>query len=84
MGLLRHKMSAPERVYTLTIPVVTVFALIDGLNAAGFLPEAFTSQLGQWLPLFQQGLGWITPFALIFAVAWLTSQKVQHMAAKSI
>ena len=56
MGLLRNKMPAATRIYTLTIPVVAIFALADGLNAAGLLPELFKTQLEQWLPLFSHGM----------------------------
>lgn len=83
MGLLRSKMPAATRIYTLTIPVVALFALADGLNAANLLPEALKLQMTQWLPLFDQGLGWIAPFILILLFSWLTSTREQTVLAKT-
>ncbi len=84
MNLLRNKMPTASRIFTLTIPVVSIFALIDGLNAASLLPETIKLQMEQWLPLFDQGLGWIAPFAIALGLSWLTSLKGQVGLVKGV
>ena len=80
MGLLRHKLPNAHQVYRVTFAVVALFALVDGFNAAGLLPEAFVNMLEFGLPLFKQGLGWLLPFALTLSLSWWVAVRSKQTA----
>lgn len=78
MGLLRSKMPKPAVIYPCTFAVVTVFAVLDGLNIAKLLPLGLAENLDQYLPLFKYQLGWVLPFLLSIVMTWyltLSSNK---------
>ncbi len=44
-----------------------IFSLIDGVKAAGIPLDGFYIFLGEYIPLFDAGMGWVFP-ALIGAI----------------
>ncbi|MBB6444978.1 branched-chain amino acid transport system II carrier protein [Bacillus benzoevorans] len=54
-------------VYRWSLLLTGIFSVIDGINAAGIPISGLTSFLGQYLPLFNAGMGWLVP-ALVGAV----------------
>lgn len=50
-----------KEVYQVSIAFTLIIGVIDGLSAAGVNIDAITDWLGQYLPFYSQGLGWIIP-----------------------
>ncbi|GAA4649780.1 branched-chain amino acid transport system II carrier protein [Kistimonas scapharcae] len=72
LALVRHKLPNALYAYRIIFPVVALFALLDGAKAAGLLAESSIQALEHWLPLFSQGMGWLIPFMVTLAFAWLS------------
>ena len=81
MGLLRAKMPDASVIYRYSFGVVAVFAMFDGLNAAMLAPEVMVEGLSQFLPLFQQGLGWVLPFLFSLSLSWCLTSKAKKRTA---
>ena len=54
-------------VYRYSLLLTGIFSIIDGLKAAGVPLQGLYDTLGQFLPLFSAGMGWLLP-ALVGAI----------------
>ncbi len=50
-----------SRIFRPCLILTTLFAIIDGLRAAGIDPGAVDAMLAQFVPLYDIGFGWIAP-----------------------
>ena len=50
-----------RRVYRCCLFFTTIFALLDGLKAAGIKLTALENILSNTIPLYADGFGWIVP-----------------------
>lgn len=64
-------------VYRWSLLFTGIFSIIDGINAAGLPISGLTEFLGEYLPLFNSGMGWLVP-ALIGAVIGYIVSLVTH------
>lgn len=60
-------------VYRLAINVTLVFAVLDGLAAAGIKFPALTEFLTAYVPFYDIGMGWFVPAVVAAAVGWVYS-----------
>jgi len=63
LTLVSDRLSNPRLTYSATLLVALLFGLLDGMSAAGLDITVFHS-----IPLFDQGLAWVIPTLLTFAV----------------
>ncbi|SHK52470.1 branched-chain amino acid:cation transporter, LIVCS family [Selenomonas ruminantium] len=61
-------------VYRMAINVTLVFAVLDGLAAAGIKFPALTAVLSQYVPFYDIGMGWFVPALLAAALGWLIAE----------
>ncbi len=82
LGLLSRTFGDARIVYVVTIAMVTIPALLDGLNALptslhhGVLAQVLA--FGQYLPGFREGLGWTVPALIGFIVSVLIAKMNQR------
>lgn len=61
-------------VYRMAINVTLVFAVLDGLSAAGIKFPALTAVLSQYVPFYDIGMGWFVPAVAAAAFGWLLAE----------
>lgn len=61
-------------VYRMAINVTLIFAVLDGLAAAGIKFPALTAVLSQYVPFYDIGMGWFVPALLAAALGWLIAE----------
>ncbi len=61
-------------VYRMAINVTLVFAVLDGLAAAGIKFPALTAVLSQYVPFYDIGMGWFVPAVAAAAFGWLLAE----------
>ncbi len=61
-------------VYRMAINVTLVFAVLDGLAAAGIKFPALTAVLSAYVPFYDIGMGWFVPALAAAALGWLVSE----------
>ncbi|MDD7805994.1 MAG: branched-chain amino acid transport system II carrier protein [Endozoicomonas sp. (ex Botrylloides leachii)] len=83
-AILRRWLTNPKKVNYIVCSTALCFGVIDGINATGWLPKDVVTWLSHHLPLFDQGMGWITPglVALLGAII-CTELKVRSSFATS-
>ena len=61
LGVTSKLFHGDKRVYRCCLFFTTIFALLDGLKAAGIKLSALETILGNTIPLYADGFGWIVP-----------------------
>lgn len=61
LGVSSKLFNADQRVYRCCLFLTTIFAILDGLKAAGIKLPALETVLGSTIPLYAEGFGWIVP-----------------------
>ena len=61
-------------VYRMAINVTLIFAVLDGLAAAGIKFPALTAVLSQYVPFYDIGMGWFVPALLAAGLGWLLAE----------
>jgi LIVCS family branched-chain amino acid:cation transporter len=75
----RKFMAAPRVTYGITIGVVVLMSLFDTLNNMELLSASIKANLITYLPLFEQGMGWLIPGIIAFII----SMFIGKLTAKS-
>ena len=73
-ALLRRWLTDPKKVNYILCSTALLFGLIDGVMAAGVLPEGVAFWLSNHLPLFDLGMGWIIPGAIALCAGIVATQ----------
>ncbi len=82
LALVRNYLHSPERTYQVTLSVIFLVSLIDGLAASGIDWASFIAENAFYiLPLHDDSLGWLIPGLITFAIS--ISIKPKHSAPAS-
>lgn len=68
LSFIEKSFKGRREVYILCLIATGIFSIIDGLNAASIPLDSLNKILGQSLPLYSLGFGWVIP-AIIGAIA---------------
>ena len=68
-------------VYRSTLAFTIVFAIIDGLNAAGVPLKALEATLKGVIPFYDVGFGWLAPSVVGLAIGLVYSMVVKEKEA---
>lgn len=72
----RKFMAAPRVTYGITIAVVVLMSLFDTLNNMKLLNETVKANLITYLPLFEQGMGWLIPGIIAFIISMFIGKLI--------
>lgn len=74
LGVSSKLFNSDKRVYRCCLAFTTIFAVLDGLKAAGITIASVEATLGAMVPLYTDGFGWIVPSILgaIIGLVWKT------------
>lgn len=72
LGVTSKLFNADQGVYRCCLFFTTIFALLDGLKAAGIKYHALESLLTSIIPLYADGFGWIVPslIGVLLGLIW--------------
>lgn len=72
LGVTSKLFNADKRVYRCCLFFTTIFAILDGLKAAGIKLASLETVLSSTIPLYADGFGWIVPslFGAVLGLAW--------------
>ena len=62
-------MASPRVTYGITVAVVVLMSLLDTLNNMELLSVTVKAHLIAYLPLFEQGMGWLIPGIIAFILS---------------
>lgn len=79
LSFLHDYFGGKQTVYIGAMVGTSLVSIVDGLKTAGFDVAAALHVYEKTLPLFEQGIGWLTP-ALIGGVIGLLFNKTNHVA----
>lgn len=72
LGVTSKLFNADKHVYRCCLFFTTIFAILDGLKAAGIKLASLETVLSSTIPLYADGFGWIVPslFGAVLGLAW--------------
>lgn len=80
LSLLKERMINQRSVFMSTLIPVVPLGIIEGARIAGMGAAIEVSSLLQWLPLFNEGFGWLLPALVFYSIAMAFDRRAAGAA----